>query len=191
MEQMVIWLTRIEKIEQHIIHVRWRLGLKVSTPEPTLHLRLTKNPSSNATIATLKTLYHASSFTSSLRSYLQRFAPAPTSPSYNTFITTLDNLDNLHLSFPVWHRIRITNSSIQDAEGIADRADAVHVAPNRKNPKTKAVLPERFDTALIDEKGAADVAGLTGKHNAHCAPVLTISTPLFVRTSSWPSPNRL
>lgn len=166
MEQMVIWLTRIEKINQHIIHVNWRLGLEVSTPEPTLHLRLTKNPSSIATIATLKTSYHALSFTSSLCSYLRRFAPPPTSPSYNTFTTTLDHLDNLRISFPVWHRIRITNCSIQDAEGISDRADAVHAVPNRQNPKTKAVLSERFDTALIDEKGAADVAGLSGKYNA-------------------------
>lgn len=161
---MVIWLTRLEKIEQHIIHIRWRLGLDLMPSlEPAIHLRLTKHPSEKAvTVTSLATKYHAPGFTSSLQSYLQQFTPPRASPNYATFHTTINNLGNLHLTFPVWHRIRITNHSIQDVEGISDRRDAIHAAPQRKNAKTKAVLGERFDTALIDENGTAEVAGITG-----------------------------
>ena len=125
---------------------------------------LLKHPSAKAvTVASLATLYHAPTFTSSLQSYLQQFTPAHSSPNYATFNATINNLNNIHLTFSVWHRIRIANHSIQDVEGISDRSDAVHAAPQRKNPKTKAVLGERFDTALINEKGTAEIAGLSGE----------------------------
>lgn len=163
--QMIIWLTRLEKIERHIIHVQWREGLDKPAPtEPTLHLQLTKNPSAKAvTIQSLSTSYHAPAFTSSLQSFLQRFMPHQSSPSYTSFTTIINNLDTLRVTFPVWHRIRIVNHSIQDVEGVTDRTDAVQAVPERKNRKTKDMLPERFDTVLIDEKGNADVAGISGE----------------------------
>lgn len=166
LEQMVTWLARVEKILQHVIHVDWRLGVREPPPiEPTLHLRLTKNPSATTvTIPALNTLHHIPQFTSLLRTYLQRFAPLRSSPASPGFVTTLSNLDNLRLTFPVWHRIRIVNHSIQDVEGVTDRSDTIHAAPARKT-RTKANLQERFDTALIDEKGAADIAGISGMYD--------------------------
>lgn len=162
---MIIWLTRVEKVERHIMHVLWREGLDKppTTVKPTLHLRLTKHPSARAvTIPSLATIYHAPAFLSSLRTFLHRFTPARLSPTYPSFTTTLDNLGAFCSTLPVWHRIRVVNQSIQDVEGVADRTDAVHAAPKRQN-RSKTQLPERFDTALIDEKGTADIAGLSGK----------------------------
>ena len=166
MPQMIIWLSRVEKIERHVMHVRWREGLdKPATTEPTLHLRLTKNPSAKAvTIPSLATAYHAHAFTSSLRTFLQRFTPHQSSASHIPFITALNNLDSLRFTLPVWHRIRIVNHSIQDVEGVTDRTDTVHAAPERKN-RAKVQLAERFDTGLIDENGTADAAGLSGKES--------------------------
>lgn len=173
MPQMISWLTRVEKIERHVVHVQWREGLdKPITVAPVLHLRLTKNPSAKAvTFSSLATTYHAHSFTSALRSFLQRFTPPRSSSSYPSFITTLGDLDALHMALSVWHRVRIVNHSIQDVEGVTDRTDAIQAAPKRKNVKTKADLPERFDTALIDEKGAADVAGIDGEYSTRIARV--------------------
>lgn len=166
--QMVIWMTRMERIDQHIMHVRWREAQAASHPPKAApigaRLQLTKNPSvHNVSLASLSSSYHAPAFASCLQSYLQqRFAPHRSSPLYPKFAATLSSLATIHTSFPVWHRLRIINASTQHVDGIADRRDAIHASPARKSKLPNVALYERFDTALIDEKGEAEDTGIQG-----------------------------
>lgn len=167
---MVIWL------ERHSIYVEWLTSLSTHpTPAPPPapvrnQLQLTKQPTANAVSAEiLASAYHAFNFRTTLATFLNRLAPPTSSPHSATFITVLDALGTLSINVPVWHRIQILNSkSTQDIKGISDRTDAIHVEPARKN-KAGAMLDERFDTALIDEKRVAKDTGIEGTLMVHTA----------------------
>lgn len=161
---MVIWLTRVEKVEQHAVHVRWREAKKTPTkaPEPPLRLQLTKIPSVPAApLSILQTDYHATTFAVALQAHLKSLAPHVSSSHYSIFTALVNALETQRIALPVWHRIRIVNPAIQEIEGIADYTDSVTAAPARKT-KFKTLMPERFDTVLVDRKGDAEESGIGG-----------------------------
>lgn len=164
-DNMVRWLSRVEKIELHVVHVQWAEGIKPAQPPAPPRLYLTKTPSvKGVTLTTLATSYHAPTFPVALRAFLEQFAPSPGSRTHALFISILDAIPNLRLRFPVWHRIRISNASIQDVNGIADRSDAIVAVPSRKKRKSDERIGQRFDTAVVDEKGEAGIAGIKGMY---------------------------
>lgn len=178
--QMILWLERMEKIDRHIIYVNWRQRPAAPVPsKPLTRLTLTQHPSAKAvTLETIATKYHSPHFVAGLQAYLAQFAPS-TPAAATSFNSIRSSPDTYTTAFAIWHRIRIRNRSTQDVEDIADRLDAVHCAPARKT-RAKDSLNERFDTALIDEKGHAEDTGVAGACFGHALlPLLTVDRHLF------------
>lgn len=164
---MVIWIVRLEKVEQHILHVRFREGkpiVQAPLPEEPIRLQLTKHPSiSTVSLFQLASAYHATSFIPCLQTFFRQLAPPANSPRRRTVMKAIETIASQTIIVPAYHRIRLVISPAQDIEGIADHTDAIHVRPATCDKKGRVTRPERFDTALVDEEGEAGNTTLNGQ----------------------------
>lgn len=174
---MAQWLVRLEKIEQHVLHVQWPEGKtpKANEDSPP-RLLLTKHPSAKAVpITTLTTMYHAPAFTTALQSYLTTLIPSLSIERHEGAHAHIDTINSHLCVIPVWHRLRITNAPVQDVEGISDHSDTAHARPAHPARKGSMAVGERFDTVLVDKKGSAEPAGIDGMYF-----ILTTASPTLI-----------
>lgn len=160
--QMVLWLERKEKIQQHSNFMFWRMGqkgpLQSKRIPPNHHeqpvLKMTKHPSIKAvSLDTLINDYGATHFREAFAQY--------TAMTINPGLTSAQlekKAENIFIParhLPVYHRIKFADQSTCQV------VDSVHVQP-QKRTKHGREMQGRFDTVLIND-GTGGATGVKGK----------------------------
>lgn len=191
-DQMVHWMVRVEKIETHVLHVQFREGIVPPPEKAPTRLQLTKNPSApSVTLSALASSYHAPTFLTCLKTFLERYAPTQPAHRRQSVLNRIRDLQTASLAVPAFHRVRIILSPTQDVDGIADRTDAVHVRPARKNKQGEITRSKRFDTILVDGHGDAGDTTLDSQCTMLLVLAKSLTSRVGLRPTSWAGPHCL
>jgi hypothetical protein len=171
--QMVLWLERREKIQQHAKFMNWRINggkeAQVARIYPNMKsvwkLKMAKHPSVNSvSIEMLKKEYGAVHFREAFARYIvsllyKNITPAELErKAENVFLPTRN--------IPVYHRIKFVDSKSSEV------VDSIHVQPKRKR-KHNREMQSRFDTALVSD-GKGKTVGVKGYRVGQIRVVFTV-----------------
>ncbi|KAI0062769.1 hypothetical protein BV25DRAFT_1870210 [Artomyces pyxidatus] len=165
--QMTTWLERREKVARHADFIKWRASghpeFQHSDTHDSpihMHLQMTKNPTLKAvSFTTLADDYGAVDFSDALADFVTHHnypnlpAAAARQRADNTLIPTQ--------TVAVHHNIKFWNHDALQRDDGTDARDAVHVRPERKDKRGRAV-PARFDTVLVKTGASQGAGGIAG-----------------------------
>lgn len=167
LDQMVLWLERLEKLTAMELHIRWRLRDPELIPVTRVRRRqppriiMAKTPSAiSVSMTTLTSEYGATQFESALKTFVAQH----NDDQHRYTARRGDEKVNLRglAAVDVWHRLKFEVPNLHVSHK-PHTLDTAHVEPQRKG-KDDHVLLARFDTVLINDSDAAEETGVTGMH---------------------------
>ena len=151
--QMTVWLERKEKILQFDTYVEWRLKgcppITISPiPYPENRITITAGPSRKSVpLQEITTKYRAKYFTDALTRYIAK---------HNNIHMTMEEIEeeSIHIdlpfnSLPVYHKAKFWLGHSEHHPLSSNEYSIAHAKPESQG-KNGDILPERFDTVLIN-----------------------------------------
>ncbi len=150
--QITTWVERREKVQAHMAYIEWRQqsplpSPQTSTPVGHLHsphfLKMTRHPTVKAvSFEELAEKYGAVDFQDCLADFIAQL----NHPGASAAVLHARAADTLlpFRTVPVFHRIKFTSSSSDNAEVV----DSVVIRPEQNDARGRTI-PSRFDTVLV------------------------------------------
>jgi len=156
--QMMLWLERHEKVQQHAKFVKWRWQDHQEIPQvrmpigplcaQTLHIMMARNPSiKNVAFNILTQRYGAISFLDALADFLTQVNNPRMSE--NALCSQASNLLITFSSIPVFHKIKFTASpSTSNLLEESEVLDSIQAQLEQRDA-SEQIIPAHFDTILV------------------------------------------
>ena len=190
--QMTLWLERKEKVLQFDEYIEWKLNgspplLLHQEVYPTHRILMTKEPSQyNVPFYTLQQEYGATYIIDTLARYIAQHRYPNASENEVEKIAT-----GIAIPFSrvdVYHKAKFWLGHSEQHPLSSNEYDTLHVVPRRASASGE-MLPEQFDTALVNE-GLASTLGIAGHRVAQVRVLFSIPEKYAARvfTNGRPVP---